>query len=106
MLEQINRNAKASIKAAGVAAVGQVVRQMKSGYGAPIRRTGDLMRDVNFEVVNDTTINIGNSLNYATFVHEGTSRTKGKGRPYIKDGIFNGKDRILAVFRQELKRGL
>jgi HK97 gp10 family phage protein len=100
--DQMAGNVKAALAAMGIEAVGLINQQMQSGYGSPIRQTGDLMRDVNSEVDGDR-VNVGNSISYSTFVHEGTSRMGG--RPYIKDAIMNGKDRLKQVAENELKKG-
>lgn len=99
---QMAGNVKAALAAMGIEAVGLTVTQMQSGYGKPIRQTGDLMRDVNSEVDGDV-VNVGNSLGYAPFVHEGTSKLHG--RPYLKDAIMNGQDRLKQVAENELKKG-
>jgi hypothetical protein len=99
---QMAGNVKAALAATGVEAVGLTVKQMQSGYGKPIRQTGDLMRDVSSEVDGDV-VNVGNSLGYAPPVHEGTSKMQG--RPYLKDAIMGGKDRLQQVAQNELKKG-
>jgi len=99
---QMAGNVKAALAAMGIEAVGLTVQQMQSGYGAPIRQTGDLMRDVDSEVNGDV-VNVGNSLEYAPFVHEGTSRMAG--RPYLKDAIMSGQSRLKQVAENELKKG-
>ena len=99
---QMAGNVKAALAAMGIEAVGLTVQQMQSGYGSPIWQTGDLQRDVNSEVNGDV-VNVGNSLEYSPFVHEGTSRMSG--RPYLKDAIMNGKDRLKQVAENELKKG-
>ncbi|MFA5378774.1 MAG: hypothetical protein WC455_23685 [Dehalococcoidia bacterium] len=103
--DQLGGNVKAALAAMGIEATGLINRQMQSGYGAPIRQTGDLMRDVSYEVGNSSpdTVDVGNSLEYAPFVHEGTSKLSG--RPYIKDAIMDGKDRLKQVAENELKKG-
>ena len=103
--QMIEQNKMAALQAMGVKAVGLIVTQMQSGYGKAIRDTGDLMRDVNFEVERSKmdTVDVGNSLEYAPFVHDGTHKMAA--RPYIRDAIQNGADQIRAVGSQELKRG-
>jgi hypothetical protein len=102
---QLAGNVKAALAAMGIEAVGLINGQMQSGYGAPIRQTGDLMRDVSYEVGNSSpdTVDVGNSLEYAPLVHDGTSRMSG--RPYIKDAIMNGQSRLKQVAENELKKG-
>jgi len=89
----------------GVKGVELILDNMQSGYGKPIRQTGDLMRDVNHEVERsgENTVDVGNSLEYALFVSEGTSKMQG--RPYIRDGIMGGISRLQKVAEQELKKG-
>lgn len=107
VLKAMNKNASRAAKALGEEAVGLIVTQMKTGYGKPIRQTGDLMRDVNFKVQSEgdgkLQISVGNGLEYAVHVHEGTSKMAG--RPYIKDGIMGGKDRLRQVAEEYLKEG-
>lgn len=106
VLAQMNANVSRASQAVGTEAVGMTVSKMQSGYGKPIRQTGNLMRDVNFKVDEDgkkTVITIGNSLFYAPMVHEGTSRMKG--RPYLKDAIQGGWSRLQEIWKAYLKEG-
>lgn len=87
VLSAVHANVLRALTAMGTEAVGQIVRQMQTGYGRPIWQTGNLQRDVSCEVErsSENTVDVGSSLEYALFVHEGTSRM-GK-RPYILDGF-------------------
>jgi hypothetical protein len=77
---------------------------MNTGYGKPIYLTGDLQRDVNFEVdAVAQAVKIGNSLPYAAFVHEGTSKMAG--RPYLRDGVLSHKSELQDVAAEEIKKG-
>lgn len=69
-------------------------------------QTGNLQHDVPFEVERsgESTIDVGSSLEYAIFVHEGTSRI-GK-RPYIRDGIMNNIEQLKKIASAYLKAGL
>ena len=81
VLTQMDANVERALTAMGIKAVGLIVRQMESGYTTPhknrthgttsdggthtaIRETGDLMRDVSYEVGNsgEGTVDVGNSL--------------------------------------------
>ena len=81
VLAQMDANVERALTAMGIKAVGLIVRQMESGYTTPhknrthgttsdggthtaIRETGDLMRDVSYEVGNSGagTVDVGNSL--------------------------------------------
>lgn len=105
VLNRLEDNVSAALEAMGVACVGYVVDQMQSGYGNPIRKTGDLMRDVSYEVGRSAknTVDIGNSLKYAPFVHDGTIRMRG--RPYLRDGITNNLNNLQDIAEEYLKKG-
>lgn len=115
-------NIQRALTAMGIRAVALIVKNMQSGYSYPhptrdmrgrltggshtaIRQTGELMRDVNFEVEADgpNTVTVGNSLFYAPFVHEGTYKMKK--REYIKDAVMNGKEELQRVVETALKDG-
>ena len=123
VLEQMDANVERALTAMGIKAVGLIVRQMESGYTTPhknrthgttsdggthtaIRETGDLMRDVSYEVGNSGagTVDVGNSLEYGVFIHEGTSRLES--RPYIRDAMTNGAEELQRVASAYLKMGM
>lgn len=88
---------KKALTAIGQAAVEVTVDYMQNtsrygagSKGAGIYDTGDLQRDVNFRVrLADEMVDIGNSLDYAISVHNGTAKRAGK--PYLFDaGTENG----------------
>lgn len=107
VLAQLKANKKAALTAMGVKAVNLILKQMQQGYGKPIRQTGDLMRDVDFEVERSgaDTVDVGNSLKYGPYVHEGTYKMAG--RPYIRDALTsqNGKTQLQSAGSTELKKG-
>ena len=123
VLTQMDANVERALTAMGIKAVGLIVRQMESGYTTPhknrthgttsdvgthtaIRETGDLMRDVSYEVGNSGagTVDAGNSLEYGVFIHEGTSRLES--RPYIRDALTNGAEELQRVASAYLKMGM
>ena len=123
VLTQMDANVESALTAMGIKAVGLIVRQMESGYTTPhknrthgttsdggthtaIRETGDLMRDVSYEVGNSGagTVDVGHSLEYGVFVHEGTSRLES--RPYIRDALTNGAEELQRVASAYLKMGM
>ncbi len=105
VLAQLNANAPAFLQAMGIEAVKCVNQQMESGYGKPIWQTGDLMRDVSYQVnASENTVTIGNTLEYARYVHDGTSKMAA--RPYLRDAIIRNQARILEVGRELLRQGL
>lgn len=102
-LAMMRRNRDAALSAMGEEAVGAVVRQMQSGYGKPIRQTGNLMGSIAHAQSGDMTEDVGTNVEYATYVHEGTSKMVG--RPYITDGITGAKNRLRKVGEAYLKQG-
>lgn len=102
---QLARNVKTALTAIGQKGVELTLGQMESGYGKPIRQTGDLMRDVSFAVENSgpNSVDVGNSLEYAPFVHDGTYKMAG--RPYLRDAIMGGRGAIQSIAEQYLKQG-
>lgn len=123
VLAQMDANVERALTAMGIKAVGLIVKQMESGYTTPhknrthgttsdggthtaIRETGDLMRDVFYEVGNSGagTVDVGNSLEYGVFIHEGTSRLES--RPYIRDALINGAENLQQVASAYLKMGM
>ena len=93
VLTQMDANVERALTAMGIKAVGLIVRQMESGYTTPhknrthgttsdggthtaIRETGDLMRDVSYEVGNsgEGTVDVGNSLISTHAPREGCDR--------------------------------
>ncbi len=122
-MAQMDANVERALTAMGIKAVGLIVKQMESGYTTPhknrahgttsdggthtaIRETGDLMRDVSYEVGNSGagTVDVGNSLEYGVFIHEGTSRLES--RPYIRDALTNGSEELQRVASAYLKMGM
>ncbi len=106
ILAQMRQNINGALHAMGIKAVYLMSRKMKHGYGRPIHKTGHLQQDVTYEVENGqaNSVDVGNTLNYATFVHEGT--WKMAGRPYIRDAIIDGRAALEKAAADELKKGI
>ena len=100
---RLEQNIKSALLAIGQKGVELTLGQMESGYGKPIRKTGDLMRDVQYDMRGENTVAIGNSLEYAPFVHDGTYKMAG--RPYLRDAIMGGRGAIQSIAEQYLKQG-
>lgn len=106
VLKQLEGNVAAALKAMGIKAVNLILYQMRQGYGKPIRITGDLQRDVQYETDEGAqVVHVGNTLNYAPYVHEGTRHMEG--RPYILDGLSGDSHakQLRAVAEEALKQG-
>lgn len=102
---RMRQNTQRALEAMGLKAVELVVGQMENGYNRRIWRTGDLMRDVNHEVgrSGENTVDVGNSLEYALYVHDGTRRMAA--RPYITDAIAGGKRELRETAADYLSDG-
>lgn len=107
ILAQVETNKKAALEAMGVKAVNLILWQMRQGYGKPIRQTGDLQRDMSYEVGNSSpdTVDVGNTLKYGPYVHDGTSKMPG--RPYVRDGLTgeSHKKQLQEAAEIPLKKG-
>lgn len=102
VLAQLDRNVQKLLTAWGEEGVSLTVEQMESGYGKPIRDTGNLIRDVSYAVENSgpNSVDIGNTLHYGPYVHEGTYKMAG--RAYLRDGLIGGKGRLQDVAEEIL----
>ena len=105
LLAKMQGNARRALTAMGTKAVGLTVQKMQSGYGKPIRRTGDLMRSITYEVENSgkNTVDVGNTLEYGKYVHDGTYKMRG--RPYIRDALNEGGTALQNVAANALRDG-
>lgn len=95
----------AALNAMGIKGVNLTLYQMRHGFGKPIRQTGDLQRDVSYEVdVAGRQVHVGNSLNYARYVHEGTRKMAG--RPYLTNALVpdERREKLAKVAEAEIKK--
>ena len=106
VMDLLARNINAALTAMGIKAESLIIGQMLRGFGRPIRKTGTLIGDVNYEIHPDTrSVDVGNSKTYAIFVHEGTSRMAA--RPYITNALTSasGADAIRTAAENALRQG-
>lgn len=106
VLALMARNITAALTAMGIKAESLIIGQMLRGFGRPIRKTGTLIGDVNYEIHPETkSVDVGNSKTYAIFVHEGTSRMAA--RPYITNALTsgNGTEAIRSAAENALRQG-
>ena len=106
VITQLDGNVPRALQAMGTKAVNLILWQMQQGFGKPIRQTGNLQHDVSYEVHPESnTVDVGNSLEYAPYVHEGTRKMAG--RPYIRNAL-TGEDhqqQLRKVAEAYLKQG-
>jgi len=105
ILNKFNSNKVKALTAIGTAAQEITLDYMKNKYYKDIHLTGDLKRDVNFKVrANDDAVDIGNSLHYGIWVHEGTGSMTA--RPYLRDAATQNTDKWKQIFAQYLGDGI
>lgn len=87
VIRQFEGNKRVALEALGVKAVELIQDGMDTLYGRPIWDTGRLRGNVHHVVENSgkDTVDVGNDVDYAHFVHEGTYKMKA--RPYIRDSL-------------------
>ena len=78
MMERMRDGAEKSLAGAGELAAEAVREKMRTGYGAPIRRSGRLMESIGYRVENGQMI-VGTDVPYAANVHAT--------RPFVTDGM-------------------
>ena len=64
--------------------------------------TGKLRRSMGHKTNNKDTVYIGTNMDYAPYVHEGTSRQKAQ--PFIKDAVMNNLDEIQNIIEKHLSK--
>lgn len=104
VMRQLEGNIPLALDAMGIKGVNLILRQMRQGYGKPIRQTGDLQRDVQYAVDGNDLI-WGNTLDYSIFVHEGTRKMQA--RHYMRDALFsrNNIEKLITIGNAYLSRG-
>jgi len=101
VLNKFKENKVKALTAVGQECVNITLDNMRNKYYKDIHLTGDLKRDVNFNVrASDQCVDIGNSLNYGIWVHEGTGRMKA--RPYLRDTASENTEKWKQIFIQYL----
>lgn len=107
VLRQLEGNKRRALTALGMEAVSQIQNGMDTLYGKPIWDTGTLRGNVHFVVNNSApdTVDVGNDVEYAHFVHEGTYKMPA--RPYIRDTLAGdyARQRMEEVTAVYLKQG-
>ena len=87
VMRQFEGNKRVALEALGLKAVELIQDGMDNRYSKPIWDTGRLRGNVHHVVENSRkdTVDVGNDVDYAHFVHEGTYKMKA--RPYIRDSL-------------------
>ena len=90
-----------ALAAMGETAVDLIRDNMEHGYSKPVRDTGTLIADVQSRVNGDV-VEVGNTLHYAGYVHDGTYKMAG--RKYITDALLklSSREKLAQVARDVL----
>ena len=114
-IAKLKSGVEAGAAAAGTNAVKAVTEQMDSGYHTPhysprrgwhtaIIDTTTLIQSITYETeISDSSakVTIGTPIEYAHFVHDGTSRVEA--RPFMKDAISAKSDELLNIWKQYIQ---
>lgn len=116
VLHQIGTNSMAAMEAAADMLVEAVQEKMLYGYhdvhGNPphteIVDTGRLFDSIDAQVKRDSqnaySVEVGGNTPYARYVHEGTSKLKG--RPFIRDAVMDSQEKLKTILSENLKNGI
>ena len=115
VLKKIGTNSKEAMEAAGELLVEAVQSKMLYGYhdwhGNPphteIVDTGALFDSIRASIKRDSqnaySVTVGSDLPYASYVHDGTSKLKG--RPFIRDAVFEAQPKIYDILGGNISQG-
>ncbi len=62
--------------------------------------TGRLRNSITHALMGDDSVAIGTNVEYAIYVHEGTSRRKGV--PFLRQAVLNNKSRFESILRKHI----
>lgn len=107
VLSQMTANSAETMAAVGEALVESVQQKMLYAYYREPIDTGRLFDSIEAEArrvsSNTYETTVGSKVPYAGYVHEGTSRMRG--RPYIRDGVFDAQEKVRAIMEGGLSKG-
>lgn len=108
VMRQMEGNKRRALHALGLKAVELIQDGMDTLYGKPIWDTGTLRGNVHSVVANSgpDTVDVGNDVDYAHFVHEGTYKMPA--RPYIRDTLTGewAQEQMKETVSQYLREGM
>ena len=90
-----------ALRAAAEACADRAAALMRGGYARPVIASGALLRDLRVRA-EGRRAEIGNTLPYAVWVHNGTSRVPA--RPYLRDGVRGGAEEAARLLADSLRR--
>lgn len=115
VLRQIGTNSNSAMEDAASMLVEAVQDKILYGYhelhGNPphteIVDTGKLFDSIDAKVKRDSqnlySVSVGANTNYAKYVHEGTSRLRG--RPFIRDAVMDSQKKLKSLLGNGLSQG-
>lgn len=107
VFKRMNSNCDSTMQEVGEKLVEKVQEKMLYAYYKEVVDTGALFDSIKAEQrkvsQNTFTVEVGSGKHYAGYVHEGTSRMRG--RPYIRDGVMDAQDDIRTIMESGLSNG-
>lgn len=115
VMRQMRSNAAETMDAVGELLVESVQEKMLYGYNEPhgkdhhteIVDTGALFESIQAEArtvsQNTFTVDVGSDKKYMKYVHDGTSKLKG--RPFIRDGVMDALDDVEELMGNGMSKG-
>lgn len=107
VLSALKNGKRNALKAMGIVGVELVQGGMYTLYGHPIYDTGNLLESIDYEVdEGDSRVAIGTPVEYAPYVHDGTSRMGA--RPFLPDSLGEGlaQQALREVAEEQLKKAM
>lgn len=97
--ERLHTAIEIGLEEIGIAAEGDVVGYMEKEH---IIDTGNLIGSITHRVLNDeSAVIVGTNVEYALYVHNGTSKMAG--RPYLTQPIQENKEKYRKLLESEMK---
>ena len=115
VLRKIGTNSQAAMQNAADMLVEAVQEKMLYGYHTPHGRpphteivdTGRLFESIQAAVKRDSqnafSVDVGTDVEYAQYVHDGTSRVES--RPFIRDGVMGKQKELKELLSTDLSAG-
>lgn len=115
VLRKIGTNSQTAMRNAADMLVEAVQEKMLYGYHTPHGRpphteivdTGRLFESIQAAVKRDSqnafSVDVGTDVEYARYVHDGTSRVEG--RPFIRDGVMGKQKELKELLSTDLSAG-
>lgn len=100
VVREIHSAIEVALEKIGIAAEGHVVGYMTQEH---IVDTGRLRNSITHAVQPDDSVIVGTNVEYGKYVHNGTSRMKG--RPFLKNPVQRNMDEYREILKGSFEKG-